>query len=268
MRKLVLLCLLSLLPTLAGAADFPLRAKFPGATPISTDALLTQFDKALVVDVRTQMEFDVAHIKDASLIPVDDSAFLSRIEALRGKADPAPLVFYCNGVTCAKSYKAVEAASNAGFANTFVYDAGIMTWLKAQPDKTVFLGRTPANPKLLISDADFKKRLIDYPEFTRRAVQPNTVVIDIRDDFQRSVNADLPQNRILVIRSAAIQNIASDRFATFIKAEGFKDKQLLIVDAVGRQVVWAQYFLEDHGYSNYAFLKGGVKAAVEAGQLK
>jgi rhodanese-related sulfurtransferase len=268
MRKLALFCLFLILPSLAAAADYPLRAKFPQATPISTEMLLSQHGKAVVVDVRTQMEYDVAHVKDAALLPVDESDFLAQVGALRGKSDTAALVFYCNGALCAKSYKAAEIVTAAGFGNAFVYDAGIMTWLKTHPEKTVFLGRTPADPKLVIDDEAFKKRLIDFPEFSKRALEPNTIIIDIRDDSQRSVNADLPQNQILVIRGAAVQNIASDRFAAFIKAEGFKNKQLLVVDAVGVQIRWAQYFLEEHGYTNYAFLKGGVKAAVESGALK
>ena len=41
----------------------------------------------------------------------------------------------------------------------------------------------------------------------------------------------------------------------------FKDKQLLILDAVGKQVEWLQYHLEAKGYSNYLFLEKGVLSA-------
>lgn len=260
--------LIGLLQTVALAADFPLREKFPGATPISTEELLSTFSNSIVVDVRSAMEYDVAHIQKATLIPLGDPLFLEKVEALRGKKSTDALVFYCNGRLCAKSYKATLKADKAGFKNVRVYDSGVMNWLKAQPEKTVFLDQTPAAPQKIIANDTFKSHQISFNEFNKMSADPNTVVIDIRDNIQRKVQADLPQNAILVVKGTRIQPIPSNQFAAFVKANGFKDKQLLIADAVGVQIRWAQYFLEEHGYSDYHFLKGGVKAAVEGGHLK
>ena len=41
----------------------------------------------------------------------------------------------------------------------------------------------------------------------------------------------------------------------------FKEKQLLILDAVGKQVEWLQYYLEGKGYTNYLFLDKGMLSA-------
>ena len=43
-----------------------------------------------------------------------------------------------------------------------------------------------------------------------------------------------------------------------IDKERMKDKQLLIFDQVGKQVAWLMYYLEDKGYKDYYFLKGGA----------
>mgnify|MGYP003502318962 FL=1 len=54
-----------------------------------------------------------------------------------------------------------------------------------------------------------------------------------------------------------------------MKSKGeFKGNQLLIMDAVGKQVEWIQYYLEAGGYTNYYFLDKGVISAVEAGAVK
>ena len=46
-----------------------------------------------------------------------------------------------------------------------------------------------------------------------------------------------------------------------------------MIDWVGKQVKWTQYYLERHGHSEYYFLDGGVKQWLEdgydaSGQLK
>ena len=42
-----------------------------------------------------------------------------------------------------------------------------------------------------------------------------------------------------------------------------KDKQLVIFDQVGKQVLWLMYYLEDKGYKNYYFLKGGATSVLK-----
>ena len=48
----------------------------------------------------------------------------------------------------------------AGFKGAVVYDAGIMDWAKANPDKTTLLGKTPANKEKLIPKSTFAKKCI------------------------------------------------------------------------------------------------------------
>ena len=90
-----------------------------------------------------------------------------------------------------------------------------------------------------------------YEEFKKKAASPNTVVVDIREPVQRDV---IPQIQ-------GLRNIPSDRMVDLINKGEFKDKQLLILDAVGKQVEWLQYYLEGKGYSNYLFLEKGVLSA-------
>jgi len=230
--------------------DFPLRAKYPDVKVMSTDELATAYDATIVVDVRSQMEFDVAHVNKANHVPLSKDTFAADLEIIRGKSDAAAMAFYCNGHTCAKSYKAAKASQAAGFQNIYAYDSGIFDWINAQPDKATLMGKTPASKDQIISKKDLNSKMLSYDAFKTKASEPNAKVIDIRDQFQREKIPDIP----------GLRNIPLDQLTELLEKKQYIDKQLLILDAVGKQVRWLQYYLEEFGYTNYAFLKGGVKA--------
>lgn len=227
---------------------FPLRSKFPKLKYISTDALNKEYSQAVIVDVRSDLEYDVIHINKAIHVPMAQSSFIKDLEKARAKDDDKPMVFYCNGHTCAKAYEAAEQAMQASFKNTFTYDAGIHDWVKAHPEKTTLMGITPAPKNKLISSDSLAKRKLTLAEFKKRAESPKAVVVDIREPIQRKV---IPQ-------FAKIRNIPSDRLLSLLQQGEFKNNELLIFDAVGKQVEWLQYYLEKYGYKNYSFLKDGV----------
>lgn len=248
------------------SAEFPLREKYPEVKPISIEQLNLNYDETIIIDVRSKEEFDVIHIKKAEHIPVTRTSFLTDLEKVRGKNDAASIAFYCNGHTCAKSYKAAEQAGGAGFQNIYCFDAGIFEWATAHPEKSTLLGNSPADPGKLISKDALNARMLGWADFSAQADAAKTVVIDIRDPFQRTKDSTLPQNKNVKLKK--VRNIPLDRLAKLLANGEFKDEQLLIFDAVGKQVRWLQYYLEDEGYTNYAFLDKGVLAAAEAGAVK
>jgi len=230
--------------------DFPLRKKYPDVKYITTEDLAAQYEETIIVDVRSTMEFDVAHINKAQHVSISQATFTKDLEQVRAKDGAAPMAFYCNGHTCAKSYKAAEAAQEAGFANVYAYDAGIFDWIMAQPDKSTLVGKTPADKEKIIPESKLKEKLISYDQLMAQAAAPDAINIDIRDPFQREIIPAIPM----------LRNIPLDRLIKLLEKGQFKDKQLLIIDAVGKQVGWLQYYLEEYGYTNYAFLAGGVGA--------
>jgi len=247
-------------------AEFPLREKYPNVKPITLEELSANYDSTMIIDVRSQEEFDVIHVKKAQNIPVTKGTFLADLEKSRAKDGSAKIAFYCNGHTCAKSYKAAEIAGDAGFKNIYCFDAGIFEWTVAHPEKSVLLGKSPVDSAKLISKDALKAKMIGWAAFAAQAASADALVIDLRDPFQRAKDATLDQNKNVELKG--IRNIPMDRLTKLLAKGEFKDKQLLIFDAVGKQVEWLQYYLEDAGYTNYAFLDKGVLAAVEAGAAK
>lgn len=241
------------LPTTVQADDFPLRPYYPEVPFISTDDLLERYDTALIVDIRSKFEYEVAHINKAILLPLTDSQFAEKLEEVRPKDGENPLVFYCNGHTCAKSYQAAQLAVSQGFSSVYAYDGGIFDWISAAPDKATLMGETPARAGRVINSDEFRGRQVSFDRFAAMAKQPNTIVIDIRDPFQREV---MP-------RLDAVRNIPLDPLLNLVVSRIWTEKQLLFFDAVGKQVRWLQYFLESYGYFDYAFLLGGVRSLAD-----
>jgi rhodanese-related sulfurtransferase len=215
------------------AADFPLRAKYPQLIPISTADLLAGYDSTIVVDVRSKMEFDVAHISKAKHISVSKKSFLSDLEKVRSKGGAEIIAFYCNGTTCAKSYKAADSATQSGFKNVRVYDAGIFSWITENPEKGTLLGKSPADPSKLISKADLKKKMLDYNAFKAKAEAGNAVVVDVRDPLQRAKASELPQNKAVKLKG--VREIPMDRMVKLIEKKQFQNKTLFVLDAVANQ---------------------------------
>ncbi len=238
---------------LVAAADdgFPLREKFPKVKPMTTEVLYRDYQKVIIVDVRSKIEFDVIHINKAVHLPVTTAMFVKDLAKVRDKNGSAAIAFYCNGHTCAKSYEAADQALAAGFNNVYAYDSGIYDWVKAHPDRGTLMGQTPAPVQKLISHEMRASKTIKYDEFKKKAQNPAAIVVDIREPFQRETIPPLP----------ALRNIPSDRFAELLKTGEFKGKELMILDAVGKQVEWIQYYLEMYGYTNYFFLDKGVAGA-------
>ncbi len=233
--------------------DFPLRPYYPEVPFIGTEELLEKYDTTIIIDIRSSFEYDVAKINKAVLLPLTETEFAEKLEKLRPKTAPTPIVFYCNGHSCAKSYKAAQLALSLGFTNVFAYDGGIFDWISAAPNKATLMGETPARTERIISKEQFQNRLLDFETFTQQSREPDTIVIDIRDPFQREKRPRLP----------GIRNVPLDPLLDLVVSRIWTEKRLLFFDAVGKQIQWLQYFLESYGYFDYAFLDKGMRAIVD-----
>ena len=255
-RLLMALLLLSsvLTPFCVQAEDpaFPGRKLFFSVPVMELTELYKKIDQIVVVDVRSKFEFDTLQIKGAMNIPLADRAFGSKISALRKTTD-RPIVFYCNGRACLKSYEAVLKAKTNRATDVYAFDAGIIEWAKAYPQHAVLLGKNPISPGDLIDDDKFHAHLLTPDEFVA-LIGPKTLVLDVRDTFQR---ADM------VVLSEPVAHFGLDnraQLSQYIERAEKEKKTLMVFDAVGQQVRWLQYYLKREGLKDYYFMKGGTDA--------
>jgi rhodanese-related sulfurtransferase len=237
------------------SAEFPYRSQYIDVAIIETADLNKQFNDVMVVDVRSAYEYQTLRIKDAINIPHGTRMFLDEVRKLR-ESSPKPIVFYCNGKTCRKSYDAVLAAQSARIPNTLAYDAGVFDWAKANPERTALLGVSPIKPTDLIDEQAFKSRVLEPKDFAARVGQ-NSLVLDVRDRAQRD-------NALFPFKEQRAQLSEKDQLDATIDQALKGNKTLLVYDAAGHQVRWFQYYLEKKGVRDYYFMKNGAQGYFDA----
>lgn len=257
--RLFCLCLSVILFTgISFAEDFPYRKDYPNVKIIELADLKAGYDSGtfLIVDVRSKLEFDTIHVKGAVHISLSSADFADRLKNLAAQNSGKKIAVYCNGITCLKSYKAAQKANAAGIDNVYAFDAGIPAWANEYPSETRLVGKTITDPKKqLISKSQFQKVLLDYDAFKKMAQDPNAQAIDARDPIQRTHKLPGFENAMPIPLDKLFKNI--------IEHERMKDKKLLIFDQLGKQVRWLMYYLEDKGYKDYYFLKGGATSVLK-----
>jgi rhodanese-related sulfurtransferase len=247
--------LLFLLPAEASNAPaYPHRAKFKTVPVMEAEQLRGDLDKVVVVDVRSRFEYQTLHIKGALHIPLSKDKFPPAVRELRQQSDK-PIVFYCNGITCKKSYEAVELAMEAGVKKVYAYDAGIDHWTTLYPEASVLLGQSPVTAGNFISKSSFKSRVISTETF-ETMMEKGAVVLDIRDLRQRD-------NPLFPMRENRAQLDDTQKIAEVVSEAKRTKKPLLVYDKVGKQTRWFQYYLEQQGVKSYYFLDGGAEGYFE-----
>jgi rhodanese-related sulfurtransferase len=248
--------LFSSLALAAADEGFPGRPKYPDVKVLSKEQLYKDFEKVVVIDARSSLEFDTLRIKGAVNIPVaKKDPFIEKVTALR-KETQKPIVFYCNGRTCMKSYIASQLAQRAGVKNVYAYDAGVFEFAQAYPERAELLGKSPINPNDIIPKSAFKKRLLKPDEFSQRAYDMGdaSLILDVRDKYQRGATGFFVNKE----RWASLDDQA--KLKRYLRKAAAEKKTLFIYDEVGKQVRWLQYTLEQENIHDYYFMNKGAKA--------
>lgn len=251
----ILFSLFSSVTVFAADKGFPGRAEYPEIALYQKADLLRDFNKVVIVDARSTLEFKTIHVKGSVNIPVASKKFPEMVKALRKKTT-RPIVFYCNGRTCYKSYKATKAALKAGVRDVFAYDAGIFEWAKTYPKYAVLQGVSPMDPRKIIPKKVFKSRFLTPKVFTERArgaLRSKSLIMDVRDMYQRAGVGFF----IGIERWVSMDD--EKKIAKYLNKAKAENRTLYIYDEAGKQVRWLQYTLERHNIKNYYFMKKGAK---------
>ena len=87
---------------------------------ITTNKAIELIDNgAIVIDVRTNMEFDSGHIPNAVNIPLDD------INNIAYSKDSTIIVYCQSGM---RSLEAVKTLSDLGYTSLYNLDGGLLNW--------------------------------------------------------------------------------------------------------------------------------------------
>ncbi len=133
---LVLLMFTCVLLPMAVAADTPPSEKgIVVIDPLKAKSLMDS--GVLMVDARVANEYVEAHVKGAKSIPYKEKSakavnFDSSMDSFDMTKLPAsktaPVIFYCNGAECWKSYKASVLSVRAGYSKVYWMRTGFPDW--------------------------------------------------------------------------------------------------------------------------------------------
>lgn len=258
---LIITFLLSIIsfPSLSFAESddgFPGRKLYPQVKTISKEALYKKIknDDVMVVDVRSDFEYQTLKISGAVHIPNASKSFPEKLKALRDET-AKDIVFYCNGRSCFKSYNAAMKAIKYNVSNCYSYDAGVFEWALMYPDNAELLGRSPVDEDRIISKQDFTSHQLSPKDFEQQSLEDDAKIYDVRDREQRRGGSGL-----FMFRDKSVQLDNTRKLARIVSKAIDNDSTLYFYDQKGKQVRWLQYFLESEGLENYFFMKGGAAA--------
>ena len=134
--KMVCALVLGAAATTGFAAETPMSLE--GGTMVTADQAKKLVDAgAPIIDARVANEYAEAHIKGAKSVPYKERSGKvanfdpkdDRFDVAKLPADKAaPVIFYCNGATCWKGYKAAKTAVGAGYTKVQWLRGGIPEW--------------------------------------------------------------------------------------------------------------------------------------------
>lgn len=263
-KKLLIICSFVVLLSTAVMAEesYPLRKTFPDCKPISTAELIKAYDDALIIDARFESEYDVVRIKNAVFYPAEKIT-KSGLDKIVKASNKKIIVFYCNGITCPKSYEADKKALSFGYTNSYVYDDGIFDWIKSNSDEALFWGKpfTAASLKNFNQIQSASKSVyLGTEAFLKKYKDEGYELIDLREPFSQADFGKITMPKVKVITFDKIVDLMNKG-----NAKAIPDSKFLVVDNVGKQVGWLYYYLKKHDKTDFYFLKGGVKKWQEDG---
>jgi rhodanese-related sulfurtransferase len=257
-RLLLTICLALIAivgPARAGVSS-PFRAFYPDVATISTTELHERLFTLTLIDIRSRFEFEVVHIARSINLPLEDGRFAERIDRLKPVQEKITMVLIGNDPDCSRAFEAALLARAHGLANILVYDAGVYSWLHAYPDRTRLMGRSPARLEEVLPLISHQSRLVSFERFKRLAGEPGTVVIDIRNIYQRR----------RVPAGLEVRSISMEALLAAVGNRIWANRSLLIYDEDGSRTRWLQLFLRAGGFFDYAFLDGGMNALPRSAQ--
>lgn len=120
--------ILSLFLNSAWATDSP--ESIEGTTKVNAEEFISLVEKLpelTIIDSRIPGDRKQGYIEGSLSLPDVDTTCESLTKFISKK--DAPSLFYCNGVKCGRSAKAIKVALSCGYSNIYWFRGGFEEWL-------------------------------------------------------------------------------------------------------------------------------------------
>ena len=119
----VALCAVSAIAT---AADYVVPKGVIAVQAEDVIRLAREHDDLILIDSRSRSDREMGYIEGSLSLP-DDQTSCVTLSKLSNRFDQ-PMVFYCNGVKCGRSHRAVQIASGCGYSTLYWFKDGFEEW--------------------------------------------------------------------------------------------------------------------------------------------
>ena len=114
----------------AGSTSYRAPEQVPGTRTVTAEEVKAFYDAGVViVDVRNPRLYARRHIPGAHHLNLKNAYNEESLAAIANKDEP--LVIYCSGVKCSRSYRASEMAVSWGYKKVHYFRGGIVDWRNA-----------------------------------------------------------------------------------------------------------------------------------------
>lgn len=124
-----LLGLLALLPGMAAGEHYNSPARIDGVSTVDADGLIELVMRSpdvVLIDSRISADRKDGYIEGSISLP-DEVTSCATLANLVASLD-SPVLFYCNGVRCARSGRAAEIARDCGYTRIYWFRSGVEEW--------------------------------------------------------------------------------------------------------------------------------------------
>lgn len=226
------------------AGESTQKSNIPTIDTNGLAAKINSKETFLLLDVRTQQEYQSGHIKQAVSMPLD------QIDNQIGKLELAknqPIITMCDGTGCNRADQAAAKLIGLGFSNVTSYHDGITAWqLAGKPVVT-----TTIDPNDYIGIfRNFKTQQISPTEAKKKIDARQAIIIDV----QSSDN-----NKKEHLANAIFMDLSTTADKADSKVIPSGKTIIFYSEDDARSNIATQTFI-DHGYRQSYSLQGGLAA--------
>ncbi|MCK5536327.1 MAG: rhodanese-like domain-containing protein [Bacteroidales bacterium] len=243
---------------------YPNRKFYPQLSYISTEQMVNAVSKGKynVVDARPTLAYSTLHIKEAENFSVGDKQFNEKIMLLINKNNK-PIVFYCGGLACLKSYKASnktiqELQKRDITREVYTYDSGISAFAHASPEWVLKNGKevSPENP--LLDMTKIKKHAKSAADFTHAIntdEENQYIILDVREKNQQML-----RKLFTFKREKKLTLLNPEKMTIFLNTVKGSGKTLMVYGSVEKQIESLYPLIQTAGIKRWYYLEGGEVA--------
>lgn len=244
--------------------QYPNRKFYPQLNYIPTKQMVQDVStgKYNVIDARPALAYDTLHIKGAVNISSSDKQLIEKLMTIVN-TNNKPIVFYCGGLACLKSYKAsvktIKAFHKKNINRTvYTYDSGISAFAYASPKWVLKNGKEISLENPLLDMTKIKLHAKDAEVFTslvNNDEEDQYMILDIREADQKILN-----KLFMFKKEKRISLLKPEKLIEFLNEQKGTDKTLMVYGSVEKQIESLYPLIKTSGIRKWFYLEGGELA--------